>query len=110
MPDVLGPASLAASQSITAFQFFLPKLSDVRKVDASSNPEIVGDVRMGEVAAIALALGVGAITSSLSQSPVPMFAAVVMVAILVCVYEAALRGDRPWEPRTSNVERRTDDA
>jgi hypothetical protein len=96
--DAIGPATLALTQSIGAFQFFLPRLADVRRASTKDNPDIVGDVRMGEVAAGALCLGVGAIVSSMTGSPYPAMVSLVMMLVLVCVYEAALRGDMPFNP------------
>lgn len=96
--DALGPATLAITQSVSSFQFFLPRLSEVRRADKEHNPDLVGDVRMGEVAAATLCLGIGAMVSSLSGSPYPAIVAVIMVVILVCVYETALRGDKPMNP------------
>lgn len=97
--DIIGPASLAVSQGFSAFQFFLPKLSEVRRANVDTNPDIVGDVRLGEVAAFTLTLGVGAIVSSLTGSAVPAFVALLIGAMLVFVYEAALRGDKPLNPK-----------
>lgn len=94
--DALGPATLAISQSIGAFQFFLPRLSDVRR--STNDPDMIGDVRLGEVAAGALCLGTGLIVSSLSGSPYPAMVALLMFAILMVVYETALRGDKPLNP------------
>lgn len=96
--DAIGPATLALSQSIGAFQFFLPRLSEVRRASIKDSPDMVGDVRMGEVAASALCLGVGAIMSSMTGSPYPAIISVAMMLVLVCVYEAALRGDMPFNP------------
>lgn len=98
--DILGPATLSVSQGISAFQFFLPKLSEVRKANSAVDLDMVGDVRLGEVAAVTLCIGVGAIVSSLSGSPVPAFVSALMAAILVCIYETALRADRPMEPKS----------
>ena len=106
--DALGPAPLALTQSIGAFQFFLPKLSDVRRASLKDSPDMVGDVRMGEVAAGALCLGIGAIMSSMTGSPYPAIISVAMMLTLVCVYETALRGDMPFNPLRSAV--RSDDA
>lgn len=97
MGDVLGPASIALGQGIGAFQFFLPKLSDVRRA-SQNDVDMVGDVRLGEVAAIAVCTAVGAITSSLARSMVPMVVAIITSTVIVCVYETALRGDRPGNP------------
>jgi hypothetical protein len=97
-PEIVGPATIAISQGFSAFQFFLPKLSDVRKADANINPDIVGDVRLGEVAAFTLTVGVGAIVSSLTGSPVPAFVSLLIGLILIVVYETALSGDKPMNP------------
>lgn len=103
MSDVFGPATLAATQGFSAFQTFLPRLSEVRKSDPVNDPDIIGDVRMGEVAAMATTLGIGAISSSLSRSPIPMYAALFICIVLICVYEAALRGDRPFTPKNEEA-------
>lgn len=97
-PGVAGAATLGITQGVSAFQFFLPRLSDVRK-GSMNDPELVGDVRMGEVAAITLCVGIGAIVSSLTASSVPVLVSIVVSTILVCLYEATLRGDRPFEPK-----------
>lgn len=99
MSDIMGPAALSISQGISAFQFFLPKLSDVRKADPANDPDIVGDVRMGEIAAITLCVGVGAIVSSLSRSAIPAVVSALMAGILVCLYESALHKDKPGNPK-----------
>lgn len=99
MSDMLGPASLALSSSLSSFQFFLPRLADVRKADPKVDGDIVGDVRLGEVAAIAVCTAVGAIGSSVSGSVVPMVVAGIVSVVLVCVYESALRGNRPGNPK-----------
>lgn len=101
MSDVFGPASLAAGQTLSGFMTFLPRLSEVRKANAGAEPEMVGDVRLGEAAATAIAIGVGAIASALSGSPIPMYAAAFVALIMIVVYEIALRGDRVMEPRGS---------
>lgn len=95
MSDVLGPASLALGQGIGAFQFFLPRLSEVRR-SSPGDPDMAGDVRMGEIAAIAVCTAVGAIGSSLARSVVPMVVSMVTSFVIVCVYEAALQGDKPF--------------
>jgi hypothetical protein len=98
MNEAFGPATLAAGQSLSAFTTFLPPLSSVRKASKEDDTSIVGDVRMGEVAATAIAFGIGAITSSLSGSAVPMYAAAFMAIVVIVIYEMALSGDRPFEP------------
>lgn len=101
-----GPATLAITQSVGAFQFFLPKLSDVRRADPVHNPDMVGDVRMGEVAASTLCLGIGGMVSSLTGSPYPAIVSALMAGIIICLYETALRAHLPMNPPVM----RSDDA
>lgn len=103
--DTVGPASLALSQTVMAFQSFLPSFADVRKADPITNPDVVGDVRMGEIAAMSLAMGVGVIMSGLTQSPIPIVVTAVVAIVLLCLYETALNGDRPGNPRAIRTER-----
>jgi hypothetical protein len=65
---------------------------------------------MGEVAAIAVCTAVGAIGSSLSGSLVPMVVALITSTVVVCVYEAALRGDKPGNPPGTVIRERAKDA
>lgn len=104
MSDILGPATLAATQGFSAFSTFLPRLSDVRKANASADPDIVGDVRLGEVAAFATAVGIGAIAASLTRSPIPVYSALFISVVLICVYESALRGENLFAPRNGGTE------
>ena len=97
MSDMFGPAMLSVTTSVQAFYTLLPKLSEVRKADPVSNPDIAADVRMGEVGAVALTLGVGAIANSLTRNPLPAVTGVAMALVLVAVYEAALKSHRPFE-------------
>jgi hypothetical protein len=112
-PEVFGPAMLGVTQGITAFTTLIPPLADIRKADPTDT-SFAADVRMGEVAAVAMTMGVGVISSSLTGSAVPAGTAVLMCLVLLCVYETALRGDRPFEAKTplpENVTQlRTNDA
>jgi hypothetical protein len=100
--NVIGPATLGITQTISAFQFFLPRLSDVRKSDAATDHDMVGDVRMGEVASFTLCLGIGAIVSSLTGSSVPIVVSLLMAVVLTALYESALNGNRPLNPPATN--------
>jgi hypothetical protein len=101
MADVIGPSTLAISQTVNAFGTFLPKLSEVRKANVADDPDVAGDVRLGEIAAVTLAIGVGAISSSITGSSQPAVVAVVVALVLVGVYEYALRNDKPCNPSKS---------
>lgn len=98
--DVIGPATLAITQGVGAFTTFLPRLADIRRADVSEDVGLAADVRLGEVAAVALTVGIGTITSSLTGSSVPVFVAVIVSFSLVMLYECTLRANRPMEPKT----------
>lgn len=96
-PEMFGPATLGITQGVTAFNVFLPKFTDIRKADPANNPEFAADVRMGEVAAATVTIGIGMIASSITGSSVPTVTAVVVVLMLVVLYESTLKANRPFE-------------
>lgn len=100
-PAIFGPATLSVTQGITAFNTFLPKLSEVRKANPQDNPDIAADVRMGEVAGCALTLGIGIIASSLTGSPAPTVSALIICFVLVTLYESTLHSNKPFEPKNN---------
>lgn len=99
-PGIIGVALTTVTQGATQFHSFLPPLRDVRRADPVNDPQTAADVRIGEVAAVTLTVGIGVIASSLTGSNVPAVTAVVMCAVLVCLYESTLRADRPLEPKS----------
>lgn len=88
-PEILGPTTLAITQSVSLFQGLLPKFTEVKQGDPS-DIEFATDVHIGEIAASSLAIGIGVIVSGLTGSPVPAFISVLMCAILIVLYERAL--------------------
>lgn len=88
--NVIGAATLSMTQSLSLFQTFLPKFSDIGKADPATNTELVRDVRMGEIAAVLMTLGIGGMTSALTGSSVPAVVALITCGGLVVLYEAAL--------------------
>lgn len=97
-PSIIGPATLSMTSAVGMFQSILPPLREVRK-HSLDDAEFAADVRLGEVAAVGLALGIGAVTSSLTRSSTPIVVAAVMAGGLVFLYESTLRADRPFEPK-----------
>ena len=90
-PNVIGPATLSMTQALALFQNFLPRFSEVRLADPDRNPDVIRDVRMGELAAVLMTLGIGGMTSALTDSQVPAIIAFVTCAGMVALYEYALR-------------------
>lgn len=91
MADVLGPATLAITQGISAFHSFLPPFTEIRRHSLGDDVAFAKDVRMGEVAAVATTMGIGVISSSLTGSPIPTYVAGISALLLVVLYESALR-------------------
>lgn len=94
---MFGPASVVLGQTISSFTQLLPPLSEVRKA-SKDDPNMAGDVRLGEIAAAALAIGVGAIASSVVGDPTPVVISAILALALICIWETALRGDRLMDP------------
>jgi hypothetical protein len=100
-PSIVGPTTLAISQAVGSFNSFLPSIADIRKNDPVNNPEFTADVRTGEVAAVAITLGVGVIVSSLTGHPAPAIVALIAALGLVVLYESTLRREYPTEGKTA---------
>ena len=92
-PGLIGPTTMGLTQSLALFQGFLPKFTDIRRQDPASDADFVKDVRMGELAAALLTIGVGAIMSSLTGTPYPAVISVISALGLVMLYETALRSN-----------------
>jgi hypothetical protein len=93
MPDasMYGPVTLTLTSGLAQFQVFLPNFREIRQGNPTSDPGLVADVRMGELAAVLVTLGVGATASAVTGSSTPTVAAALTSLGLVLLYESALR-------------------
>lgn len=98
----LSVATIAITSAMGAFYQMLPPISEVRKRN-ESDPGFAADVRVGEVAAASIALGIGAVASGLSGSPVPVVVAGITALGLVVLYESVLHSDRAFEGVTDSA-------
>jgi hypothetical protein len=87
-----GLAALALTQAITVFHQFLPPLVDVRHSTMGDRTAVL-DIRVGEMASVALSLGLGMVISMLASSHLPFIISAIASAGLVAIYEYALRCD-----------------
>lgn len=101
--EMYGPAILMVSQGISLFQNLLPKLGEIRRADPAMDVELAADVRLGEVAAITLLVGMATVASTFTNSLLPVAIAVIVSAILVILYESALNGNA-FSPRSISYE------
>lgn len=91
----LSLTTVGITSTVSAFYQMLPPITEIRK-RTNDDPTFAADVRIGEVAASVIALGLGAIASSLSGSSVPVLASAVLAGGLIFLYEFVLRS-RPVE-------------
>lgn len=94
---MFGPAAMAVTQGIGAFNIFLPKFTDVRRNNPGDNPDFAADVRTGEIAACVVTMGVGCIATYFTASPEPALTALFICIVLVVLYESTLRATAPFE-------------
>lgn len=92
-----GIAALALSQSYAQFQTYMPRLADVRRADPAHDVDMVGDVRVGEIAALVGSLGVGVIIASITGDPLPVYVSLSSSLILIVMYELVLRSHGAME-------------
>ncbi len=83
-------AILAMTTGVGYFNVMLPPISEVRKATLADR-SFSCDVRIGEMAASGLTMGIGLVASSLTGSPVPAVIALITSVGLVCMYENTLR-------------------
>lgn len=88
-PAIIGPATLSMTQALSMFNMFLPDFTQLSKADPN-DPGTIRDVRMGEIAAVMMTLGIGGMTSALTGSSVPAVIALLTCGGLVVLYEMAL--------------------
>src|SRR3954453_17364388 len=95
-PESMGVAAISLAQSFGFFQSYMPPIADVRKA-SPDDPQTAGDVRIGEVASMAGAFGVGLIIAWITKDPTPVYVSVLVCALIIAVYEFTLRSNRPLE-------------
>lgn len=97
--QVVNPALslLAVSMGVQVFESLTPPIAEVRKRTPQSDPAFAADVRVGEVSAAVITIGVGVIASALARSSVPLWIALLVTAMMMLVYECTLRRYRPLE-------------
>jgi hypothetical protein len=92
----LGIGLLSLGQGVAAFNLFMPSLSTVRA--ATPGDMVVShDVRMGEIGASAVTLGIGGIIGWAVKSPIPVYIAAGVAVMYTALYETTLHKIRPVE-------------
>jgi choline-glycine betaine transporter len=88
-PATLSASTLSLGQTVVAYQFFMPRLSEVRRAEPG-DMNMRMDVLIGQVAAGALTVAVGVMLGMLTASRVPVFVALAVALVIAAVYQYAL--------------------
>lgn len=91
-PAAVTGATISIGQTVVAYQFFLPRITDVRKA-APNDPAMRGDVMLGQLAAGAVAISVGVLFAWMTGSPVPVYVTLFVALVIAAFYQFALNGN-----------------
>jgi hypothetical protein len=90
---VLTAASISIGQTIFGYSYFLPPLAEVRKASAD-NPDIRGDVLLGQIAAAGVSTLVGGLLTWMTSSMVPIIVTALIAMFIGALYQYALNGNQ----------------
>jgi hypothetical protein len=90
-PGALTASSIAIGQTVFAYSYFLPPLREVRRADPG-DPDVRGDVILGQVAAMAVSLSIGGLVTWMTGSTIPVLTTIAVAIVIAIIYEYAMRG------------------
>lgn len=90
-PGALTASSIAIGQTVFAYSYFLPPLREVRRA-SPNDPDMRGDVYMGQAAAMAVSLSVGGLVTWMTGSSIPILTSVAVAIVIAVIYHYAMRG------------------
>lgn len=82
-------STIAIGQTVFAYSYFLPRLSEVRRANDAATR---GDVLLGQLAAGSVSLAVGGLLSWMTSSSLPVLTTLLIAAIIAAVYQFAMNG------------------
>jgi hypothetical protein len=86
--DIASATLMGITTSVGLYTAFLPKITEIRNTSPVSSE--ADAIRLGELAAGALTIGVGLTASSMTRSPYPFVLSIVAALAMVCMYETVL--------------------
>lgn len=95
-PGAVSAASVSIGQTVFAYSYFLPRLSEVRRSDVADG-SMRGDVLLGQVAAGAVSMSVGVLLSWMTGNYLPAVTTLVIAIIIAVVYQYAMNGNQVME-------------
>lgn len=90
-PSAVTGATIAIGQTVVAYQFFLPRLSEVRRAPVN-DPGMRGDVILGQLAAGAVSLSVAGLFAWMTSSAVPVYTSLFVAVVIAAFYHTAMNG------------------
>jgi hypothetical protein len=98
MADVAGlsTASLTIGQTVFTYSYFMPPLREVRKANPD-DPDMRGDVLMGQLAAGSVSMSVGMMLTWMTGSKAPVMTTLFIAVVIAVLYQYALNGGRMVE-------------
>jgi hypothetical protein len=90
-PGALTASSIAIGQTVFAYSYFLPPLREVRRADPN-DPDVRGDVILGQVAAMAVSLSIGGLVTWMTGSTIPVLTTIAVAVVIAIIYHYALQG------------------
>lgn len=90
-PGALTASSVAIGQTVFAYSYFLPRLSEVRRADPG-DPAMRGDVLLGQVAAGSVSLAVGGLVTWMTGSSIPVLTTLAVAGVIAVIYQYAMSG------------------
>lgn len=83
--SALAVSSIAIGQTVTAYTYFLPRLSEVRQDETMR-----ASVYIGQAAAGGVSLLTAVIISNITGSKIPIFVSVIIAGFLAAIYHYAM--------------------
>lgn len=96
-PGSVAASTIAIGQTVASYQFFLPRLNEVRQA-SPHDPTMRGDVLLGQVAAGVVSASVGVLLAWMTGSPVPVYVTLFIAVVIAAFYQFAMNGNRVMEP------------
>jgi len=83
---------LTGAECAHGFGAFAPSVFTIRTLARERGAEGIAHVRAGYVPAVILGLILGVTVSAITDSPLPLIGAVLVIAVMLLAYEWAIRG------------------
>lgn len=88
-PGAVSVGAIAIGQTVASYQFFLPRLADVRRAQVG-DVDWHDDVVLGQAAAAAVSLSVGVLLAWMTGSAIPVLVTLFVAGVIAAFYQFAM--------------------